>query len=241
MNSQNIQNEIENFCAIIIKVKEFMEQVTSFNRTFILKNDGSPVSQLDLEIETLIKELIEKYIPRFQLISEESDIPSVLRGNYIVVDPIDGTENFVSGIPLWGIGIAIFIENILVGSWILFPEIKMEITSSAVRSVMNQELDLFRSPVSASRVVAFSSNTDWKNEISDFPGELRVFGCSLFNLVLATKGATKFIGSRKGAKVWDIVPAMLIAIENGRKVLVNGKEYKREFLDPNKRYMVEIW
>lgn len=240
MSLRKVNNQLEMFCAIISEVRLFIHQVTAYKTNFIHKSDGSPVSYLDLRIESLIKELMINLCPEFQLISEESEIPSELKGNYIVVDPVDGTENFVSGIPIWGIGIAMFIDNRLMGSWILFPEIKMEISSKAIKSIIGQAKDDFRSPEPISRVVAYSSNTNWEKEISAFPREMRVFGCSLFNLVLATKGAVKFVGSKEGAKVWDIVPAMLVAIECGKKVLVNGKEYELEFLDPNKRYMVEI-
>jgi hypothetical protein len=50
----------------------------------------------------------------------------------------------------------------------------------------------------------------------------------------------RYKSSENGVRIWDILPAALIALENGKVVLVNGKDYRGEFLDPNFRYVVEI-
>lgn len=58
-----------------------------------------------------MKNFIKENLPNSHIVSEEIkeswNIPT--NAEYIVtVDPIDGTENFVSGLKEWGIGISIY-------------------------------------------------------------------------------------------------------------------------------------
>ena len=228
------------FCQLVKKVYKHLNKKTSFSGLFQVKEDGSPVGDLDLEIEYIVRKEIAKLLPTFDLVSEESPIPDDLSGNCIVIDPVDGTENFVSGIPIWGTGMALFVDNVLVASWVYFPELELECRSRELRQQMGIENTEFRFPEQVSRVHGYSSNSLWKEEALNFPEEVRIFGCSLFNLVLATKGAIAFRPSKKGARVWDVAPALLFALESGKKVRINGKEYHGEFLDPSCRFVVEI-
>jgi myo-inositol-1(or 4)-monophosphatase len=205
-----------------------------------MKNDGSPVGDLDVAIENFVIKQLPALLPGFQFIGEESIFPVEWNGNYVVVDPVDGTENYVSGIPIWGTGIALFVDNQLAASWVSFPEIKMEMASRALDGFLVENFRGFRGPLKESRVSAYSSNSNWEMIAKDFPEEIRVFGCSLFNLSLAATSSITFKSSSKGVRLWDIVPAALVALESGKKVKINGEEYFGKFLNPNFRFVVEI-
>lgn len=61
----------------------------------------------DLAAEKLIVGRIRKEYPDALLLSEESYAQDDLdAGSLFVIDPIDGTHNFIQGIPLWGISVA---------------------------------------------------------------------------------------------------------------------------------------
>jgi hypothetical protein len=49
-----------------------------------------------------------------------------------------------------------------------------------------------------------------------------------------------FKSSSKGVRLWDIAPAVLVALESGKNVKINGEDYFGEFLNPAHRFMVEI-
>jgi histidinol-phosphatase len=75
------------------------------NPQVTIKPDNSPVTQADKESEILIKEYILSYLPHAKFIGEESG------GNLDVdeawiIDPIDGTKNFMRGIPQWAVLLA---------------------------------------------------------------------------------------------------------------------------------------
>lgn len=232
--------KIAGFAQIIIQLKKFINVQYIQHGNYEIKSDGSPVGDLDIAIENFIQSLLPVFLPGFQLIGEESFFPAKWSGNYVVVDPVDGTENYVSGIPIWGTGIALFVENQLSASWVSFPEMKMGIASKMLDSYKIENSEVFRGPLKKSRVAAYSSNSDWEIVAKDFPEEIRVFGCSLFNLSLAAYGSLNFNSSSKGVRLWDIAPAVLVALESGKKVRINGEEYFGEFLNPTLRFVVEI-
>jgi myo-inositol-1(or 4)-monophosphatase len=203
------------------------------------KLDGSPVSDVDISIQEFIRELTLKYLGDYDLLSEETEIPFSVNGNYVVVDPIDGTENFISGIPIWGTGVAFFEENTLKAGIVVFPELRIAMYSSLIEIEDTFKFRVFRE-ASQSRVQAFSSNSNWESAVASFEAENRIFGCSLFNLLLAATGAINFHASTKGVMIWDIAPALVFALERDHKVFIDGKRYFGEFLNPYERYVVEI-
>jgi histidinol phosphatase-like enzyme (inositol monophosphatase family) len=61
-----------------------------------------PVTEADREAEQVIRALIRSEFPGHGILGEEFG-PENIESRYIwVIDPIDGTRSFISGIPLWG-------------------------------------------------------------------------------------------------------------------------------------------
>ena len=233
---------LDSFNLLLEELSKFLRNLVFEDINFQTKVDGSPVSQYDIAIENRIRELKEIYMPEFTIVGEESSSwePEEDLKNCIVVDPIDGTENFISGIPIWGVGLALYSEGKLCCSCIFFPEIGMLAKTSNLTFPDMSSYRSFRSSTGISRVVAFSSNSDWNTTVSQFEAENRIFGCSLFNLTLAAYGNIRFVSSPNGVRIWDIAPALAIALEFGRVVTVNGGVYNGELLAPNSRYVTTI-
>jgi myo-inositol-1(or 4)-monophosphatase len=207
-----------------------------------IKSDFSPVSSVDLAIQNKVKLLLKKYLPEGLLISEEEPIPPQWNSESVVVvlDPVDGTENFVSGIPIWATGLAFFKDQKIAASAIFFPEIKMLAKTRNVNFSNESKFVPFKTSFAESRIKAFSSNSDWQRQLKDFGEENRIFGSSLFNLTLAANGALDFKSSLKGVRFWDIAPAVAIALERNMEVVVNGNAYNGQLLDPNSRFVTTI-
>lgn len=71
------------------------------------KADASPVTIADREAELIIRKILQKDFPVYGLSGEEfGTTPEVTPAQWII-DPIDGTKNFIKGIPLFGILIAL--------------------------------------------------------------------------------------------------------------------------------------
>ena len=93
-----------------------------------MKDDNSPVTKADLEISRIAINKLSKIYPNDKIISEENitDLNQVDMTKYWLIDPIDGTTNFLHGIPHFCISIA-FVSNNEILSGVIFDPIKNEV------------------------------------------------------------------------------------------------------------------
>ena len=68
----------------------------------ISKDDHSPVTKADQEIEKIIRDAIEKKFPKHGIIGEEYGDKNVDAEYVWILDPIDGTSSFIIGRPIFG-------------------------------------------------------------------------------------------------------------------------------------------
>jgi len=73
------------------------------------KQDGSPVSEADLAVDLFLQRELGQLLPSAGWLSEETaDTPSRLdKGLIWVVDPIDGTRDFIHGRTGWAVSVAL--------------------------------------------------------------------------------------------------------------------------------------
>ncbi|MGH2774124.1 MAG: inositol monophosphatase family protein [Actinomycetota bacterium] len=81
------------------------------------KNDGSWVTEADLATEATIREHIGSAWPDHNVLGEEEGLTAASGGEPVrgaptwVVDPIDGTNNFMSEVPVWATLVALRIDD----------------------------------------------------------------------------------------------------------------------------------
>lgn len=72
------------------------------------KQDNSEVTEIDQNTETAISSVLRGAFPDFGIYGEEHGTSGPEDAEYVwVIDPIDGTTNFVRGVPVWGSLIAL--------------------------------------------------------------------------------------------------------------------------------------
>ncbi|MGI4946525.1 MAG: inositol monophosphatase family protein [Janthinobacterium lividum] len=97
-----------------------------------VKGPGDFVSQADLRSEATLKEELNKARPGFAFLMEESGMSGGANWAWRwIVDPLDGTSNFLHGIPQWCISIAL--ERRL-------PDGTTEITAGMIYNPVNDEM-----------------------------------------------------------------------------------------------------
>ena len=90
------------------------------------KGPADFVTNADLKAEKIILEELKKARPNYSIISEESGVEKNKdKNNTWIVDPIDGTVNFLHGIPHFAISIALKSKDEIV-SGLIFDPIKNE-------------------------------------------------------------------------------------------------------------------
>jgi histidinol-phosphatase len=81
------------------------------------KADGTWVTEADWAVESQIRLRIARAFPDHNVLGEEEGLTAAGGGEPIsgaptwVVDPIDGTNNYLAGIPIWATLIALHIDN----------------------------------------------------------------------------------------------------------------------------------
>ena len=76
-----------------------------------IKSDASPVTQADREAEAAIRKLINATFPEHGIFGEEYGVTGDSARQWII-DPIDGTANYLKGIPMWTTLIALAIDGV---------------------------------------------------------------------------------------------------------------------------------
>lgn len=75
------------------------------------KNDSSPVTEADRNAETFLRNEIEKVFPDDGIVGEEHGVKEGKNSVRWILDPIDGTKSFISGVPLYGTMVGVEIDG----------------------------------------------------------------------------------------------------------------------------------
>jgi fructose-1,6-bisphosphatase/inositol monophosphatase family enzyme len=145
------------------------------------------------------------------------------------VDPIDGTENFTSGLPEWGISVSCYLGGVHSGSLIGCPEIGHWIMTG-------ETITRHRS-----RIRGLSSSLSKEEILEATQGfEYRISGCCVYNMMSVIRGSFLSFENPKGVWSWDILGGLNLALEHGLKVELENKPYAGEYLTPDRRYRFKV-
>lgn len=85
------------------------------------KQDESPVTIADQGTEKALREALSRHFPDHGLFGEEFGLENTDREYVWVIDPIDGTKSFISGVPLFGTLLALLKDGVPVFGAIQMP------------------------------------------------------------------------------------------------------------------------
>ncbi len=228
MKIDEVRHLLNEICNLIL---DNLSSINTNRYEITYKADGTPVTSADIFLEQLVKDFIQDRLQEVVFIGEESfEFSTINTEGYIaILDPIDGTENFCSGLMEWGVSFGLWKGTAHLGSLLFMPELGIKLlTGDQVKRVQ-------------SRITGLSSSMS--SEVIEQmagPGEYRIMGCAVYNLYNVIRGAYKKFINPKGANVWDILPGAMIALEHGCKVFIDGQVFDGKMLDPNKKYRIEI-
>ena len=84
-----------------------LDRYQSQDLVITTKPDNTPVTDADRAVETAIREALGTHRSGDGLVGEEFGSNKGSSGRYWVIDPIDGTKNFMRGVPTWATLIAL--------------------------------------------------------------------------------------------------------------------------------------
>lgn len=196
------------------------------NSQIKLKTPRDLVTVADLHSEKIILTAIKEIFPDHQILSEESGA-SKNKGDYQwIVDPLDGTTNFVMHNPLWSISIALAYKGeIILGA--IYAPLQKELFYAVLGQgayLNNERIHVNNTPIRA--IHAFCSGREAGNierMIKYFTYQkrnsldCRQLGSAAIELAYVAAGRIASI-IIPGAWVWDVAAGALLVKEAGGKV-----------------------
>ncbi|HEX2284998.1 MAG TPA: histidinol-phosphatase [Mycobacterium sp.] len=88
------------------------------------KPDLTPVTDADRSVESALRETLSGQRPDDPILGEEFGGATNLTGRQWVIDPIDGTKNFVRGVPVWATLIALLADGVPVVGVVSAPALQ---------------------------------------------------------------------------------------------------------------------
>ena len=189
------------------------------------KPDLTPVTDADKSAEELLRSSLTASRPDDSIFGEEFGGTPAFSGRQWVLDPIDGTKNFVRGVPVWCTLIALLVDGSPVvgvvsapalgrrwwagegeGAFASFGGAKRRISVSGVNDL-------------ASASLSFSDLTGWGDrrsrflDLTDEVWRVRAYG-DFWSHCLVAEGAVD-IAAEPDLKPWDLAPIDILVREAG--------------------------
>ena len=170
------------------------------------------VTNTDLKVEKIIIEELKKARPNFSFLSEESGAENNKDDNNTwIIDPIDGTVNFLHGIPHFAISIALKSKNEIV-SGLIYDPIKDEMFFAEKNN--GAFFNNHRIRVSKKNNLndcLFASNDKHQTKL-EFPN--RKSGCAALDMAYVAAG--RYDGYfQSNLNLWDIAAGIILIKEAG--------------------------
>ncbi len=213
-----------------------------------MKGPGDFVSAADRRAEEIIFEELSKAKPDFGFLMEESGEKKGKVNSRFIIDPLDGTANFLHGIPHWCISIALEEEGKITAGLVLDPvrdEMFYATKGQGAWMRGNKRLRVSGRSDLHLCVVSSNDNRDLKARLEMVEKQvaaIRHFGATALDLAYVGAGRfdAYFGGTPKsGPQPWDLAAGQLIAKEAGAYVSeINGQSnhvYNQNILAANEK------
>jgi myo-inositol-1(or 4)-monophosphatase len=213
--------------------------VSAFKSAVELEFKGSkqdnPVTAVDRDVETFLRTGLRAAFPDHGLLGEEHADDIAAQADHIwVIDPLDGTANFASGVPAWGISIGLLHAGQPVVGCIWVP-VGPALQPGAYHARLGGGSHFDAQPVHVSRA------PDERGQLMSLPGgylrafrfrrarsgiprpqrvlpEQRTLGSCTFELAQVARGALR-AGVFIKPSIWDVAAGVVLVREAGGEVL----------------------
>ena len=195
------------------------------------KPDLSPVTEADQAIEESARALLRQRHPGLGLLGEEFGAQAGTDGTRLIIDPIDGTRNFVRGIPVFGTLLALEERGEIVAAVASAPALRTRWRAARGFGAFEGNQRLHVSAVRELRQALVFHGSVGQGE-GPLPPAVRAFIASadrtrgfgdFYQHVLVAQGAGE-LAIDIGVKPWDVAALLLIAEEaGGRATTLEGE------------------
>lgn len=192
------------------------------------KPDLTPVSDADLAVERRLREILTAERPGDAVLGEEFGGEATFSGRQWVIDPIDGTKNFVRGVPVWASLISLLEDGVPVVGVVSAPALSRRWWASAGAGAWTSVHAGAPRAISVSSVgelgsasLSFSSLSGWRDlgirgrflALTDDVWRVRGYG-DFYSYCLVAEGAID-IAAEPEVSLWDLAALDVLVREAG--------------------------
>ncbi len=197
------------------------------------KGKDNPVTTADFEADHKLKELLHGGFPEYGWLSEETaDDGARLKHDRVwIVDPLDGTKEFIKGIPEFVVAIALAEHGIPVLG-VTYNPIKHELFSCARGTGVHLDGTpaqvTARATLTDATVLASRSETS-RGEWKAYEGKIKVnaIGSVAYKLALVAAGRADATFTLTPKSEWDVASGTALVLEAGGRVTgLDGSELR---------------
>ncbi len=212
--------------------REAGETIMSYyNTDYEIKQKGyhNPVTTADHAADALLKMRLGEAFPEYGWLSEET-VDSPDRLNKVrtwVVDPLDGTKEFIEGVPHFVISIAL-VENHQPVLGVLFNPVTDELFYAArgKGAFLNEQPIRCSIKDTPREMIILNSRSETRiglwSRFGDLFGELRAIGSVAYKLGLTAAGKADIFASLRPKNEWDICAGHCLVNEAGGQLIDLG-------------------
>ena len=202
-----------------------MERFGALDLRIETKPDLTPVTDADRGAEESLRAALSMSRPGDAVLGEEYGGTAVFAGRQWVLDPIDGTKNFVRGLPVWATLIALLVDGVPEVGVVSAPALRRRWWAGSGEGAFTSfDGETRRISVSgvddvASASLSFSDLTGWEErrsrflELVDAVWRVRGYG-DFWSYCLLAEGAID-ISAEPEVKLWDLAPLDILVREAG--------------------------
>ena len=192
------------------------------------KPDLTPVTDADRSVEESLRDALSVERPDDSVLGEEFGGTAVFTGRQWVIDPIDGTKNFVRGVPVWATLIGLLHDGVPVAGAVSAPALQRRWWAGAGKGAFTSFAGAPPRRISVSSVadlesasLSFSSLSGWAHlglrdrfiDLTDTVWRVRAYGDFLSYCLLA-EGAVD-IAAEPEVSLWDLAALDILVREAG--------------------------
>ncbi len=192
------------------------------------KPDLTPVTDADQAVERVLRQALAVDRPDDAILGEEFGGTTTFRGRQWIIDPIDGTKNFVRGVPIWATLIALLDDGVPCVGVVSAPALDRRWWAAGGRGAFGsvggapaQQLSVSAIADLGSASLAFASLSGWALrglrdrflELTDRVWRVRGYG-DFWSYCLVAEGAVD-IAIEPAVSVWDLAALDVLVREAG--------------------------
>lgn len=189
------------------------------------KPDGTPVTHMDRDADDRLREAIADAFPTHGLISEERDTVVPDTEWCWIVDPIDGTSNFLTGLPYWCVSVALTLGGQPVLAIVDAPMVGARYVAAAGDGAWRGQRRLavaapvdWRDPRNGHVPVMLTTATVRRARPAGVRLNPRIMGSTALDLAVVAEGVAA-ASLALVPKVWDVAAGWLLLREAGGAVV----------------------